>query len=109
MKKWIWIIILCFGIRNGWTQSYQTLLAVPQFEPKIYIPANGTNPFLQNNYIIIPCVVDWNEDGKKDLLIGCFYHGYVYLFLNSGANSDPVFTTGTPLKADGITISVPYG
>jgi hypothetical protein len=53
--------------------------------------------------------VDWNGDGKKDILVGCFYNGNVYLYLNSGTNNSPVFTTGAKLKADGSEISVVYG
>lgn len=61
------------------------------------------------NIYTVPCVVDWNEDGKKDLLVGCFYYGNIYLYLNSGTNNAPVFTTGSKLKADGTDISVNYG
>lgn len=62
-----------------------------------------------DTYTSVPCVVDWNEDGKKDLLVGCFYYGNVYLFINSGTDAVPVFTTGTKLEADGQEISVAYG
>ena len=55
-----------------------------------------------------PCVVDWNEDGKKDLLVGAFFVGNVYLYLNSGTNEAPIFTTATKLQADGSDISVPF-
>ena len=62
-----------------------------------------------DTYISVPCVVDWNEDGKKDLIVGCFHFGNVYLFLNSGSNKQPVFTTGTKIQADGADLAVSYG
>ncbi len=40
---------------------------------------------------IIPMVIDWNGDGKKDLIVGDI-NGYVKCYLNSGTDKDPVFT-----------------
>jgi hypothetical protein len=42
-------------------------------------------------------VVDWNENGKKDLLVGESL-GYVYLLINTGSNSNPVFAGYTNVK-----------
>ncbi|OGB65655.1 MAG: hypothetical protein A2Y94_15495 [Caldithrix sp. RBG_13_44_9] len=50
-----------------------------------------------------PVVVDWNNDGKKDLLSGNDL-GYVKLFLNSGTNSSPVFNSSTNLMSGGNPI-----
>ncbi|MCI0515496.1 VCBS repeat-containing protein, partial [candidate division KSB1 bacterium] len=50
-----------------------------------------------------PVVVDWNNDGRKDLLSGSA-SGYVYLFLNTGTNAAPVFGAATTIKANGVTI-----
>ncbi len=55
-----------------------------------------------------PCVTDWNADGKKDLLVGGFFYGNIFLYLNSGTNEAPVFTTSSKLQANGVDISVPY-
>jgi len=46
-------------------------------------------------------VVDWNEDGKKDLITGG-YDGRVRIFLNTGADSAPVFDGYTLLQVGGI-------
>jgi hypothetical protein len=53
-------------------------------------------------------VVDWNEDGKQDLLIGYFIFGPIYLYLNSGTNTAPVFTAYTKLKADGADLAAQW-
>jgi hypothetical protein len=81
---------------------------LPTFDQGSKIKANGVDMRI-DTYASVPCVVDWNEDGKKDLLVGCFFNGNVYLLLNSGSNSAPVFTTSTMLQAGGTVISVAYG
>lgn len=100
-----WMILLIPFVGSiSVVYSQQSLL----FEPGIRIQANGINMKV-DTYASAPYVVDWNEDGKKDLLVGCFYSGNVHLFLNSGSNSAPAFTSGTMLQADGSVISVAYG
>lgn len=47
-----------------------------------------------------PDVVDWNEDGAKDLVVGCD-SGYIYLFFNIGTNEAPEFDDGRKIIADG--------
>ncbi len=46
-----------------------------------------------------PCVVDWDNDGKKDLLVGND-PGQVILFRNVGSDDAPIFAPGE-LLADG--------
>jgi hypothetical protein len=61
-------------------------------------------------YYSVPCVVDWDGDGNKDLLSGYFYNGWIYQYTNVGSNSQPSFIHGneTLLQADGTVISVYY-
>ena len=92
------------------TQKYlvnqETLGEPPPFSAGTRIQSNGYD--LDALKHSVPCVVDWNEDGKKDLLVGNFY-GNIYLFLNSGTNTSPVYTSSTLLQVGGIDISVPWG
>jgi len=37
-----------------------------------------------------PDVVDWNGDGKKDLIVGNS-NGEIFVFLNKGTNEDPQY------------------
>ena len=50
-----------------------------------------------------PVVVDWNEDGKKDLVLGNG-SGEIFVFLNAGTNQQPVF--GKPIKLNGGKLDV---
>ena len=47
--------------------------------------------------------MDWNNDGKKDLLSGDT-KGQVWLFLNVGTEKEPVLASGVRLEADGKPI-----
>ena len=52
-----------------------------------------------------PIVDDWNDDGKKDLLVGN-YDGNIIIFLNEGMDSAPVFNTSFNLQAGGIDFDI---
>ncbi len=88
---------------------------IPEFESKFYLYAGGQyiDPGAlsgNNNYVSVPCIVDWNEDGKKDMLVGSFYNGNVYLYVNTGDDGSPVFETETKLQDSfGNDIAVAYG
>ncbi len=76
----------------------------PMFRAGVNIEANGS--VLDVGTYAIPNVCDWNNDGKKDLIVGQFTNGKVRLYLNSGTDSSPVFTTFTFIQAGGSDISV---
>lgn len=79
---------------------------IPMFESPVFVQANGEKIVFK--YFPEPCVADWNGDGKKDLIVGYCYgsSGNVKVFLNSGTNQSPVFTTAFRLEAGGEKISV---
>ena len=53
-----------------------------------------------------PDVADWNNDGKKDLIVADG-NGSITLFLNTGTDANPVLAAGTRLSAGGILIDSP--
>jgi WD40 repeat protein len=72
-----------------------------------HIQANGVD--IDVSYNSNPDVVDWDEDGKKDIIIG--EHdpvtpntGTIRLYLNSGTNAAPVFNDYNMLEAGGNQI-----
>ena len=96
--------------------SYSYSKRLPTFYSGIRLQYNGvdlrpvySSSSTGHNYYSVPCVVDWNGDGKKDLLGGFFYRGWIYSYINSGTNSDPIFTSEELLKVGMLTISVGYG
>lgn len=57
----------------------------------------------------VPVVVDWDEDGKKDLLVGQFSQGKIRFYRNTGSDEAPEFEGFEFLKAGGKDLSVPCG
>jgi hypothetical protein len=58
---------------------------------------------------LVPCTVDWNNDGKKDLVIGQFSGGSIRLYLNAGTDTEPVFEDFVLLEAGGKPIKLDAG
>ena len=61
----------------------------PELTDEGYLTVGGTDIYVYNN--AYPWVDDWNEDGRKDLLVGSS-DGRIWLFINVGTNANPVFT-----------------
>ncbi len=89
---------------------------IPEFDAGFTLSAGDSliNPgcllYGLNNNNSAPCVVDWDDDGRKDLLVGSLYYGHVYLYMNTGTNEDPTFDTEIHLKdSEDNFVSVGYG
>ncbi len=78
------------------------------FEDGVRIEADG-QPINVSVGHLVPCAVDWNADGKKDLLIGQFSGGSVRLYLNHGTDVSPEFGDFSYLDAGGQEIHLPAG
>jgi hypothetical protein len=81
--------------------------ALPVLDAGVYIK-NGSSD-LQVSYYSAPTVVDWNNDGKKDLVVGQFTSGNVVLFLNVGTDDNPVFNGSTLIQSGGTPITTSCG
>ncbi len=89
------IFICCFLVlfSTGALASYQTNLAyVGQLQ--------DSSGVIDVNEYSVPVVYDWDDDGKKDLLVGQRYDhptdgraGYVSFYKNVGTNARPAFDT----------------
>ncbi len=73
-----------------------------QLQPGSWLLCSGTN--LDVGDYAIPCVADWNGDGRKDLIVGDRYADKVAVFYNVGSDDAPVFNTFSNLQAGGIDI-----
>jgi len=58
---------------------------------------------------LVPNVADWNNDGKKDLIVGQFNQGKIRLYLNNGTDSDPRFDNYEYIQSSYTDISLAYG
>lgn len=81
---------------------------VPVFLPD-YTESWESGTIMSSNRGVAPCVIDWNGDGRKDLLLGSFYYGNIYVFENIGTDAVPAFDKRYKLEADGVEISLSYG
>lgn len=77
--------------------------SVPAFAAQVLIQSAGTN--LNAGSCSHPVAVDWNRDGKKDLLVGNAA-GSVLFYRNVGTDNAPVFNGYEFLVAGGTTIDV---
>lgn len=56
-----------------------------------------------------PLAVDWDGDGRKDLICGQFDYGRIRFYPNVGTSEEPIFEGWDYLMAGSVPISVPYG
>ncbi len=64
---------------------------------------NGAGDLKVNLYAS-PAVVDWNNDGAKDLLVGQAADAKILLYLNQGTDLNPVFNGYTFVEMNGQPI-----
>lgn len=79
---------------------------VTDLDAGVYVQKSGSALSVDRHSA--PTVADWNNDGKKDLIVGEF-PGYAWLFLNAGTDTAPQFVIGSKLSAGGSAIRASYG
>lgn len=75
---------------------------LPELETGIYL-RNGSST-LDAGSDAVPTCSDWNNDGRKDLLIGVT-GGYVSLYLNTGTDQQPTFYGYSRIESGGTPIA----
>jgi hypothetical protein len=89
-------------------ESRVLLDGAPELAAGVYI-YEGSSPISVTWGDSAPSVVDWNNDGRKDLLVGQEYNGHINLYVNVGTDTDPVFTGSSLVEASGTPITTSYG
>jgi hypothetical protein len=56
-----------------------------------------------------PFVYDWDGDGVRDLLVGQFGGGVLWIFRNEGTNAQPKLAAGVKFKQGAKDGTVPSG
>lgn len=79
----------------------------------LLIPAKPApeSPHYKRDYAPSVEVVDWDDDGDPDLLLGGYITGYIWYYENTGKGPDgtPVLTFRGPIQADGKPIDTVWG
>jgi WD40 repeat protein len=89
------------GDRNGNINLFisDTSGLVAYYRARIMVNGDSLNVGTNSE----PTVIDWNCDGKKDLLVGC-EAGYIYVYLNQNTDAAPLFQDCTTLMCNGSPI-----
>jgi hypothetical protein len=104
MKTGLWPT-LC-GLALCGAASGLSAAALPTLDSPAKIMA-GNQPIAVEIGHAMPFVVDFNRDGKKDLLVGQFGGGKCRVYLNQGTDAEPKFGDYTWLKAAREVATVP--
>jgi hypothetical protein len=85
-------------VTSGWEPLQLPVEPVPKSPPGVY----------QLDYYPVVEIVDWNGDGRADLLAGGYVTGRIFLYENCGRNGDgtPELLARGPLEADGRVLNV---
>lgn len=92
-------IDLLVGEKDGSLNLFRNISNKPLVFFSISTKIAGALTDLDAGSRVIPFVIDFNNDGKKDLVVGNS-SGDVSLYLNSGTNQAPVFTNGYAFQVD---------
>lgn len=79
---------------------------LPQILPGFKIKDGQAD--LKVNLYAAPTAADWNNDGRKDLVIGQEINGHISLFLNQGSDLNPLFDGGSLIESSGVPITTSY-
>jgi hypothetical protein len=90
--------------QNIWTDSY------PVFDIGTFLKVgkSGSKSNINVGARATPCVVDWNNDGRKDLVVGAM-DGRIHVFINEGTDTEPDFIYDSLVQEDGADLVVPSG
>jgi len=83
------------------------LAGMPELDPGVVLTCGGAA--IDSDWDTTPFVIDWNNDGKKDLLVGQYTDGLIRLYINEGTDAAPVFNSVSYVQSGGTPITTSYG
>ena len=87
-------LLLCTGVAYAEIPGHYPGVAIQDGAGPLYVYSSAA-----------PVVVDWNNDGKKDLIVG-EGEGELYLYLNQNTDEAPLFNGSTKIQSNGVPIKV---
>jgi hypothetical protein len=84
--------------------------AQPVFSAPTNLQAAGTDIYLPSGGCGAPApfVCDYDQDGRRDLLVGEGTYGYVYFYRNTNTDAAPILTSGIQIQAAGAPLAVAW-
>ena len=86
----------------------ETAAPAPDLAPPVRLEAAG-KPIDTDMGYAAPFVCDFDGDGLKDLLVGQFGEGILWIYRNEGTNSEPKLAAGVKFKDGKEDGRVPSG
>jgi len=84
------------------------LLSAPQFTGEVLLECAG-EPIDVTDGCSAPYVVDFNMDGRRDLLVGQFADGKIRFYPNVGTDDAPLYDSWSYVQANGADLAGSYG
>ena len=107
-SKWMLLFALILVFFIFFTNCGKKATVSENFQEGIKL-TTGEEPIDIRIGHLVPTIADWNNDGKKDMIVGQFAGGKINLYLNQGTDELPKFGEPIFLKAGGEEVSLPAG
>lgn len=105
MKRVMLLLVLAFTISKAEWEDAKFTLREEMKADGVPIGSIGTLSECYGQFS--PHVIDYDDDGDLDLLMGTYSPTQLYYFENVGTITNPDLVNRGPLKADGVDITVP--
>lgn len=96
------------GILGFACLSSITIAAAPTVDPAITLQSDGSTISVTTGHST-PEIVDWNNDGLNDLVVGQYSSGKIRLYLNTGTYDAPAFSGFSYIQSSGSDIALSAG